>query len=402
MSYGALVPTLLFVALAGHGHVTPTLPLVTEFVRRGHRVRYATGAEFADAVGSVGAEWVELPSLPPFRPPPEVGPAAVARWFRHFFAGLAATYPLLERHCREHRPDAVVYDATNWQARLVARGAGIPAVRTVPNLAENESYAGIDRALRAGLEADPQMAAFTEDVAAFAIRYGVSLDVDATFDVVEDLNLVFVPREFQPRGETFDDRFRFLGPVLGRRPGPSWTPPDPDRPLVYVSLGSIFFRRPDFYRTCVDALAGDDRQVAMTIGDLDPASVGPLPDGVQVRSWYPQLDVLAHARAFVTHAGMGSTMEAVHHGVPMVALPQMPEQAVNADRIVELGLGVRLDAATVTPETLRDAVDSVGSSDAVRRELTVLRDRARAAGGAPAGADAVERYLAGDRPRTGG
>jgi len=45
--------------------------------------------------------------------------------------------------------------------------------------------------------------------------------------------------------------------------------------------------------------------------------------------------VLRHARAFLSHAGMNSTMEALHYGVPLVALPQMPEQAANADRVVE-------------------------------------------------------------------
>ncbi|MBV9161913.1 MAG: hypothetical protein JO281_10265 [Pseudonocardiales bacterium] len=32
---------LLFVALAGQGQANPPLPLVEEFVRRGHRVNYA-------------------------------------------------------------------------------------------------------------------------------------------------------------------------------------------------------------------------------------------------------------------------------------------------------------------------------------------------------------------------
>ena len=51
----------LFVALAGHGHVTPTLPLVEELVQRGHRVAYATAVDFADVVTGAGAQWVELP-----------------------------------------------------------------------------------------------------------------------------------------------------------------------------------------------------------------------------------------------------------------------------------------------------------------------------------------------------
>ncbi|MFE3651326.1 glycosyl transferase, partial [Streptomyces sp. NPDC059152] len=63
---------LLFVALLGHGHINPTLPLVEELVRRGHRVDYATSAEYADAgtaaggrVGGCGAG--AAPESPPRR-----------------------------------------------------------------------------------------------------------------------------------------------------------------------------------------------------------------------------------------------------------------------------------------------------------------------------------------------
>ena len=49
---------MLFVALAAHGHVTPTLPLVEELARRGYRVAYATAVDFADAVTGAGAQWV--------------------------------------------------------------------------------------------------------------------------------------------------------------------------------------------------------------------------------------------------------------------------------------------------------------------------------------------------------
>ena len=115
---------LLFVALAGHGHLTPTLPLVAELVRRGHRVEYATGPEHADAVSTAGARWIALPALEPFMPPADVGPEVVALWLRHFFSALAATYPVLHEHCRTHRPDGVVYDATNWPARVVSLLAG--------------------------------------------------------------------------------------------------------------------------------------------------------------------------------------------------------------------------------------------------------------------------------------
>jgi MGT family glycosyltransferase len=390
------VPRLvLFVCLAGHGHVTPTLPLVAELVRRGHRVEYACGPEFREAIGQAGAQWVAMPGLAPFVPPAQVGPEIVALWFRHFFAGLAATYPVLLAHCRAHRPDAVVYDATNWPARLVARRMGLRAARTIPNLAENETYSQVDDALNTGLEGDPQMAAFADDVAGFAATHGVDLDVAGTMDVVEDLNLVFVARAFQPAGDSFDDRFRFVGAMIGgREQVQSLSSPHPELPLLFVSLGSIFTDRPDFYRTCVEAFGDGQFHVVMTIGDVDPADVGPPPPTVQVASWFPQLAVLRQARAFITHAGMNSTMEALYYGVPMLALPQMPEQVVNADRVAALDLGRKLDPQAITADALRSAVDQVVVSPVIQANLHRMQAEVRDAGGAEAGAQAIEEYLA--------
>ncbi|WP_185893802.1 hypothetical protein [Streptomyces sp. WAC05950] len=45
-----------FVGIAWHGHVNPTLGLVEELVRRGHRVSYAVTEAFAETVRAVGAE----------------------------------------------------------------------------------------------------------------------------------------------------------------------------------------------------------------------------------------------------------------------------------------------------------------------------------------------------------
>lgn len=355
---------------------------------------YACGPEFADAVAAAGAAPVDLPGLPPFTPPADVGPQTVALWFRHFFAALAATFPVLLEHCRAQRPDTVVYDATNWPARLVARKLAIPAVRTVPNLAENNSYSGVDQALTEGFDDDPEMTALTDDVAAFAAEHQVDLDVGSTMDVTEGLNLVFVPRLFQPQAESFDARFRFVGPVLGERTGEqAWTPPDPQRPLLFVSLGSIFTDHPECYRMCLEAFGDKRWHVAMTLGATDPAELGPLPANVEVRPWFPQLAVLARATAFLTHAGMGSTMEALYYGVPLLTLPQMPEQAVNADRVTELGLGRRIDPGALTAENLRSAVEVVTSSPTIRANLDRIRAEARHAGGACGGADAIEEYL---------
>ena len=106
---------------------------------------------------------------------------------------------------------------TNWPARLVAHHLYIPAVRLIPNLAENDAYSLDDR-LTEGLDPDhPQMAALAEDCARFSTEHGVDLDVAGTMNVTEAVNLVFITREFRPTGDSFDGRFHFLGPLLGRR-----------------------------------------------------------------------------------------------------------------------------------------------------------------------------------------
>ena len=401
MRAGRAVPSLagvpkhlLFVALAGHGHVTPTLALVEELVQRGHRVDYATSEEFGDAVRGAGAHCVPLPPLAPFVPPARVDAGAVAFWFRHYFRALRATYPVLLERGRTDRPDGICYDVTNWPGRLVAAELGIPAVRCIPNLAENEEYS-LDAQLMAGIPPEhPAMVGLAADCADFSAEHGVDLDVAGTMDVTEAVNLVFVPRAFQPRGETFDDRFHFLGPLLGRREQrESWTPPDPDRPVLYVSLGTIFTEQPEFYRTCLEAFGDGHWQVAMTVGATDPAELGPIPPAVEVRARFPQLAVLRHAGAFVTHAGMGSTLEALAHGVPMVAFPQMPEQVANADRVVELGLGERLDPASLTAAVLAETVARVAADGRIRANVDRMRRSVEDGGGAARGAEVIEEHL---------
>ncbi|WP_447001867.1 macrolide family glycosyltransferase [Saccharothrix isguenensis] len=358
---------VLFVTLIGHGHITPTLALVEELVGRGRQVDYATGAESAGAVVAAGANWVRLPEPLPFQP---VEGDVMAAWFRHYFAAMRATYPVLLDRCRTHRPDVICYDATNWPARVVAEELDIPAVRCVPHLASNESFA---------LIAPDSASVIEDDCARFAAEHGVRLDVAGTLDAPEELNLVFVPREFQPAGDTFDETFQFIGPLLGSRGAEPWAPRHPDLPLLYVSLGSVMTDAA-FHRSCVEAFGDGAWQVAMKAAD-----VGPVPATVDVRNWFPQPAVLRRAQAFVTHAGMNSTMEALHHGVPLVAFPQTPEQAANADRIRELGLGERLEHV----EDLREVVERVTASSAVRQNVDRMRAAIHASGGAGRGADLV-------------
>ncbi|MGW6929369.1 macrolide family glycosyltransferase [Lentzea sp. NPDC054927] len=358
---------ILFVTLSGHGHVTPTLAVVEELSKRGADVEYATGAEHAEAVTAAGARWVELPALPDFHP---VTANPIDEWFPHYFKAMSRVYPVLLDRCRTDRPDLICYDSTNWPARLVARTLGIPAVRTLPHSASNEHYTLMDWGLAWSI---------ADDLARFVAENEVELDIPSTIEAPEACSLVFVPREFQPRAETFDESFHFVGPVLGSRLDEEWSPRRPDLPLLFVSLGSVMSDR-DFYRACVEQFGDGGWEVAMTA-----QGVGDVPENIDVRPWFPQPAVLKHTEVFISHGGMNSTMEALHQGVPLVIVPQTPEQTANADRVVELGLGERVDDHA----DLRAAVQRVAGSGTIRRNLDRMRAAVEAGGGAARAAEVI-------------
>jgi UDP:flavonoid glycosyltransferase YjiC (YdhE family) len=56
--------------------------------------------------------------------------------------------------------------------------------------------------------------------------------------------------------------------------------------------------------------------------------------------------VLRRADLFITHGGFNSVQEGLVAGVPLLLFPQMQEQVFNAERVSELGAGLRLRRAT--------------------------------------------------------
>jgi len=57
---------IFFFSIPAHGHVNPTLPVVSELVSRGHAVRYYETPEFRERIEAAGAQFVDIsPYMPP-------------------------------------------------------------------------------------------------------------------------------------------------------------------------------------------------------------------------------------------------------------------------------------------------------------------------------------------------
>jgi MGT family glycosyltransferase len=397
---------IAFFNYAAHGHVNPTLPVVAELVRRGQRVTYVVASQFADTVAATGAEVIAYESLVPKSWNTVAIPAKVTRediaeaTVVHLSEALAPLDEVAKR-LGDDRPDLMVYDAFGYATgRLLARKWQLPTVLTATTIAVSETcnpYAEFAASADMPDASHPALVKHRELLRGALDAHGLGeLSNEEFTGAAEDKTIVFVAPEFQPGVETFDDRYVFVGPCLGDRAlQGDWRPPDNGRPVVLVAHGSFGYEnQAAFYRAALTAVADLPWHVVLSLGGLVKADdLGPLPSNVETHSWLPQLAVLEHASAFVSHAGMGSTMESLSFGVPPVVVPRTGEQEVVAARLAELGLGRAISPDELTAPRLRGAVLDLAEDEETRRRVRELSDSIAARRGPVLAADTIEARL---------
>ena len=395
-----------------HGHVNPTLPVVRELVSRGEQVAYYLTDEFEPQIRHTGAESRRIEDIQPGSgPPPGVTalghadpamrPRMIAAFFPRMMADSLRLVPGLVDRVRAEDADCVVYDPFCSWGRALAGILGLPAVAFVPSYAMTENFPLVRRLSsifeeQTSPEAEEAKSDFRDVSRQLHDRYGLPpLRITDPFIAAEAMNVVTLPRAFQPDADALDERYVFVGPSISPRGDASGLPPVrlSDDPTLYVSLGTVFNANPEFFDACFDAFAGSDWQAVLSVGTrMDPSTLVRIPDNFLVRPHVPQLEVLEHTDVFVTHGGMNSVMEAIYYGVPMVVVPQQPKQAMTAARVAELGLGVALEPGQVTAGALRDAVTTISGDPGYRSRVARMQPAARDAGGYLRAADIIQQF----------
>ncbi|MCY8516200.1 macrolide family glycosyltransferase [Bacillus atrophaeus] len=381
---------ITIINIPAYGHVNPTLALVEKLCEKGHRVTYATTEEFAPAVQQAGAR----PLL--YETTISVDPQQIKELMEKnetplmFLKESLGILPQLEELYKDDQPDLIVYDFIALAGKLLADKLQVPAVRLCSSYAQNESFQmGTEEMLKQVKEAEAEFQAFLEQENLPAVSF-------EQLAIPEAFNIVFMPRSFQIKNETFDDRFCFIGPSLGKRSEQErlLLKEKGDRPLMLISLGTAFNAWPEFYQMCMEAFGGAKWHVIMSVGkSIEPDSLGDIPDNFTVRQSVPQLDVLAEADVFISHGGMNSTMEAMNEGVPLVVIPQMHEQELTAQRVEELGLGIYLPKEEVSVPRLQQAIGNIFSDKEIHSRVKDMQKDVKEAGGAEQGAAEIEAFM---------
>ncbi|MBO5955911.1 MAG: glucosyltransferase, partial [Clostridia bacterium] len=215
--------------------------------------------------------------------------------------------------------------------------------------------------------------------------YPVNRILDIIGNDNETNTIVYTSPEFQPCSESFSDKYAFVGPSV--RTATESIEKKREK-LIYISMGTVNNDKMPFYRTCISALADTDYQVIMSVGNLvSVQEFGNLPENISVYSHVDQIAVLEKADMFVSHCGMNSVSESLYFEVPLVILPQTTEQKGVAERVLELGAGIKLDKEN--KENILNAVNQILKDSAYKKNAGKIAKGFKNCSGAKGAADKI-------------
>lgn len=378
-------------------HVLSSLPVSAELVRRGEEVTIYSVPAYREAIEAIGANFqcysgtMSASSTGPFG----------GLWRRLAFA--EQVLPELIETLRADPPDYLILDAAaNW-GRIVGSVLRIPAVSYRLTFALHRDMCDLAGLVRRFYGDAPRefvlqgmldLANYYETARRVDQKYGSDTgDIASSLECRCDLNLVLLARALQIEAERFDQTYRFVGRCLGEsmeKDEFDWAQLNSD-PLIYISLGTVFNDRPEFFRACIEAFGERPVQVVMSVGRrVDPAALGPAPANFLITPFIsaPITKLLARTTLAITHAGANTLEECARAGVPQLMYPQAGDQFVLADLVQQLGAGLRLHDADLEGGRLWELAERAMDSG-FRRAAAALSESVRQCGGTAQACDEI-------------
>ena len=370
---------IAYISMGAMGHVLAALPFCGELKKMGHRVSFFTAEFLREQVEAFGVDYYPVES--PLNKGGKGDKNAMSnllaelplRFLNEGVCGVKDIIKVLEND----KPDLIVNDKMAVAGRLAASYLHVPIILFFTSFAANEVFNETGQWPEGIEETEPRKEALklAEELQQ---QYGGNLLTPyEIFASYTDFNIVTVDKRFQPFAETFDDsKFFFAGPQIAQRAGEAqWEGPKNGKKTVYASLGTVFNNQPWFWPILFEAVKDLDINLICSIGNmLKPEDLGEIPANVSLYPFLPQLKVLQCIDGFVSHAGIGSIMEATWFGVPTLDIPQMGDQIDTAKKVQELGIGTGIfGRESITPETLRAGILDILENPKYKENLAVIQ-----------------------------
>jgi MGT family glycosyltransferase len=419
--------TVLFMPESAYGPTNNCIGIGDVLRRRGHRVVFAAEASWRGRIAPLGFEedlvdlapppagdaaeqdagqfWKDFirDTAPEFRKPTiEQLDTFIRPVFEELISGSRFCEPQLARIIDRVRPDVIVED--NVVGFPALRTAGVPFVRIVScNPLEIKSpgapppFSGYPADDQAGWEAfrveyDRVLRPIWDDFNSWVISQGAPSLPDLEFIHAGDANLYVYPEiaDYQ-RDQLPGEPWHRLDSAV-RQTDAAYVLPDhlaAEGPLVYFSLGSLGSADVQLMQRVIGCLSATPYRFIVSMGPLhDEITLGPNMGGAE---FLPQTSVIPMCDLVITHGGNNTVTESLHFGRPMIVLPLFWDQHDNAQRVHELGLGVRLDTYRFTDSQMQDALDSLLWNQALRTRLSAAASAIQRRDGLHQAAGLIER-----------
>ncbi len=376
---------VLFFNIPAYGHTYPTLPLVAELVRRGEQIVYYSSPAFQQAIEKAGA--IFRNSVTPFLHDETQIDENMVKVAYMLLQAAQSSLAVLLPQVREDAPDYIIHDGLCPWGKFIAQIMGVPAICSMTTFAippiTGKNFLRVIKTpgnmrllfstpiARMLFEGRDRLIAFHTLSNQLHKKYGIAKP--QVFDMFTNramMNIVYAKKHFQPFAEVFDDTFKFVGPsIVARSDSATFSFERPvEAPVIYISLGTVFNDKADFYRMCYEAFADIGFIVVLSVGKrTNIAALGPMPHNFIVQEFVPQLELLQRAALFVTHGGMNSVSEALYYGVPLIVIPQSADQNLVGQRIQQLGAGKSLRRASLTAQRLRSTAEHILANPAYQQ-----------------------------------
>ena len=428
------VATIVFFPEGAFGPTNNCVGIGAILKRRGHRVVFVVEESFAGTLEAKGFE----EALIRLGPPPEEEEAPGQFW-KDFIRDTAPEFrkPTIEQLdtfmqptwqalidgaiysnerlatiLEEVRPDVIVED--NVVAFPAISSAGRPWVRIMscnplemPDPALPPAYSGYPVNDPTGWEefreeCERTHRAMWEGFNEFVTREGAPPLPDLEF-IQESrfLNLYVYPEDADyARSRPLGHNWHRLESSVRDTDGPFLVPEELEGEgrLIYLSLGSLGSADVVLMQRLIDVLRGSRHRFIVSMGPQHHELR--LGDNMAGREFLPQTTVLPGVDLVITHGGNNTMTECFHFGLPMIVLPLFWDQYDNAQRVHELGFGVRMPAYEFEEEELLDQIDRLLGSEAVAGGMARIAARLQGDPGTVRAAGLIER-LARDRVPVG-
>jgi UDP:flavonoid glycosyltransferase YjiC (YdhE family) len=422
--------TILFMPESAYGPTNNCVGIGDLLRRRGHRVVFAAEASWRGRLEPLGFEEDLVDLTPPATD--DVAGQDAGQFWKDFIRDTAPEFrkptidqlgtwirPVWEeltsgaRYCQQQlarivervQPDVIVEDNVVGFPALMT--AGVPFVRIVscnpleikePGLPP--AFSGYAAADRAGWRAfrdeyDRVHRPLWAEFNAWVIEQGAPSLPDLEFIHEGAVNLYVYP-------EVADyQRDRPLGPCWHRldssvrQTDEKFTLPDAlagDGALIYFSLGSLGSADVPLMQRVISCLSATPHRYIVSMGPLhDQIELAPNMAGAE---FLPQTSIIPACDLVITHGGNNTITECLHFGKPTIVLPLFWDQYDNAQRMQELGLGIRLDTYRFADAQMLGALDRLLGDFGLRGQLAAAAATIQRRDGVRRAADLIERAAA--------